>query len=422
MVFGWRPTAYDEDWADDGGGAMVVLGSGDSGVIAGTISIMPSTSSLRSDYPVGKHVRFAGDVDRDGHADVLIGGPIARTQYSADSGIVFLAYGDTGGARSITSVASGNDDRWQVPVPTGESAWHEWGTSMADIGDVNADGVNDIAIGWSEPLWNPVEAPYYYTNEPGEVRIWLGSCVDAYGDAVCEYDDCDESDPSIPAETDAWYDGVDSDCDGWSDYDADRDGSDSAEHGGDDCDDTNDEIRPDADEIWYDGVDMDCDGWSDYDADLDGFDSAAHGGEDCDDADGGVHPEATETWYDAVDGNCDGADDFDADGDGYDSARHGGTDCDDTDAFNSPATAEIAGDGIDQDCDGEDAATVAEREPEGVTGHTASDAGPAAPAFGTAPARAAMTTGCASTGATPIGGLVGVLAALGAMFGRRRQD
>ena len=153
MVFGWRPTGAGEDWADDGGGAVVVLGSGDGSVIADTLSIMPNLSSLPYDTPVGTHVGFAGDVDRDGHADVFIGGPIARTRYSTDSGIVFLAYGDRGGARAITSVASGNDDRWQVPVPTGAAAWHEWGTSMTDIGDVNADGVNDIAIGWSQPLW-----------------------------------------------------------------------------------------------------------------------------------------------------------------------------------------------------------------------------------------------------------------------------
>ena len=39
-----------------------------------------------------------------------------------------------------------------------------------------------------------------------------------------------------------------------------------------------------ATEVWYDGVDADCAGDSDYDADGDTFDSDAYGGTDCNDA------------------------------------------------------------------------------------------------------------------------------------------
>ncbi|NOY24510.1 MAG: hypothetical protein GXP62_01420, partial [Oligoflexia bacterium] len=65
----------------------------------------------------------------------------------------------------------------------------------------------------------------------------------------------------------------------------------------------------DATETWYDDVDQDCDGWSDYDADRDHFDSSAWTGDDCDDADRLVHPYAYEDPSDGVDNDCDGATD-----------------------------------------------------------------------------------------------------------------
>jgi len=105
--------------------------------------------------------------------------------------------------------------------------------------------------------------------------------------------------------------------------DADGDGV----EGSSDCDDNDPDIYPGATDIWYDGIDSDCDGASDYDADGDAYDAEAHGGSDCNDADADVNPGATDVWYDGVDSNCDGASDDDADGDGVDLAD----DCDDTD-------------------------------------------------------------------------------------------
>ena len=89
-------------------------------------------------------------------------------------------------------------------------------------------------------------------------------------------------------------------------------------------------MNPGATDVWYDGVDADCSGGSDYDFDGDGEDSLAYGGTDCDDTDASVNTGATEVWYDGVDADCAGNSDFDADGDGdYD--VFGGTDCDDRD-------------------------------------------------------------------------------------------
>jgi len=62
-----------------------------------------------------------------------------------------------------------------------------------------------------------------------------------------------------------------------------------------DCDDTNSTAYPGATDTWYDGIDSDCGGDSDFDADGDGTDQAS----DCDDTD-----PASNTV--AIDGDCDG--------------------------------------------------------------------------------------------------------------------
>ena len=134
------------------------------------------------------------------------------------------------------------------------------------------------------------------------------------------------------------------------------------------------QVNPNATERFYDGIDQDCGGDSDFDQDGDGFDSNDYAnrdgglGDDCVDRPGDpdfvfslglsfhdIHPDAIETYYDGLDQNCDGLNDFDADLDGFPSSEYGGTDCDDTDPevyFEPFNTTEFPADEIDQNCDG----------------------------------------------------------------------
>ena len=73
-------------------------------------------------------------------------------------------------------------------------------------------------------------------------------------------------------------------------------------------------MNPGETEIWYNGVDNDCSGGSDYDQDLDGYEHDAYGGVDCDDDDATIAPWGpTETIsvpgdfatiQEAIDANC----------------------------------------------------------------------------------------------------------------------
>jgi len=156
-----------------------------------------------------------------------------------------------------------------------------------------------------------------------------------------------------------------------------------------DCRDDRYLAYPGAPDLPYDGLDDDCQGDDDYDADGDGH--AAEGlegaaGDDCDDGDPAVSPSADERCATAgVDDDCDGEVDergatdgverwLDADGDGFTATELGeavlscaadddlldlwvGGDCDDDDPGRAPDLPEVADDGIDQDCSGADTIT-----------------------------------------------------------------
>ena len=135
------------------------------------------------------------------------------------------------------------------------------------------------------------------------------------GNEVCDLNDVDEDcdglsdsdDPSVDESTyTSWY--WDADGDGYGTAAAsvfDCDPPNGYGQGADDCDDTDSSIFPGAQEIWYDGVDQDCNGQDDFDADQDGYAGPQGGGSDCNDNNALMNPGAPEICNDGLDNDCD---------------------------------------------------------------------------------------------------------------------
>ena len=351
-----------------------------------------------------------GGVDNncDGQAD-------GRTAADAESWYIDLdgdGYGDSLYPRLDCEAPAGHvgnsgdcDDTDAEINPAGEERCNDL--------DDDCDGSIDEDAGSGPEWYRDADSDGY-----GDESDVVVQCVEPSG-YTDEAGDCDDGDPTInPSAAESWYDGVDADCAGDSDFDQDGDGYDASSFGGEDCDDTDTAIRPGVTEH-CDGVDEDCNGLVDDDpivaptwfADGDGDgqgvatdrlracaapDGYVDNATDCNDGDPDIYLGAPEAWYDGVDGDCNGGSDYDQDADGYDADTYGGDDCDDTDAtrypriwyadsdgdgygdaFNTlsvcdapsgyvvdfsdcddstslahPGLTEVCGDGLDNDCDG----------------------------------------------------------------------
>jgi len=297
-----------------------------------------------------------------------------------------------------------------------------------DDADVNPDATescNDVDDDCNGLVDDAVGGTWYADDDEdgyGDPETGTQSCEGATG-YVADATDCDDTDAAInPAATEV-CNGLDDDCDLLTDdddpdvadqqtwyRDGDEDGygdeslvaeaceaPESYVGQGEDCDDADPDVNPDATEI-CDELDNDCDGLVDdeddsvegqttwyVDNDGDGHgagsftveactapDGMADVDDDCDDSEALTYPGANETC-DSEDNDCDGdideaSDDAgiwyrDADGDGYgdpdDSIEEcdGGTayvsdatDCDDSDGEVNPGATEVCN-GLDDDCD-----------------------------------------------------------------------
>jgi hypothetical protein len=336
--------APGSDEGSTGTGAAFLVRGGRSGTLALEDADLVLFGERNGDL-AGAAVAGAGDPDGDGWPDLLVGAPGSDETGSA-AGRAYLLRGPFSGTRRALLTAD--------TVFEGHAAGDALGVSVAGLGDLDADGYDDVAVG----------ATGYdgAASNAGGAGVWRGPVPPAR---------LDLADADVLLRGEAASDGAgivaragDVDGDGWDDLLVGAGGNDGGGAGAG------------AAYLLYGPVSLTSPAsLSLADAELDGtasdaLGSALAGGADLDEDgyDDLVAGAYTATYTMTGNGEAwvllggsraepvatpmvpDLADD--ADGDGF-SEDDG--DCDDTRADESPDLAEVCEDGLDNDCDGQDA-------------------------------------------------------------------
>lgn len=124
----------NDDTGTDGGRAYVFYGG------VGAFDTTPDgiLSGVGGEF-FGNSVAVAGDVNRDGYADLLIGAPQSDVG-GTDVGRALLYYGGAGTAFDTTADQIFNNNFTTTPIG-------HFGFGLAGAGDINGDGLADLIIG-----------------------------------------------------------------------------------------------------------------------------------------------------------------------------------------------------------------------------------------------------------------------------------
>jgi len=130
--------------ADWNAGAVHILFMNTDGSVDSTVEINDSTTNgpaLSEADTFGTSIANIGDLDGDGVNDLAVGARLDDAG-GTDRGAVHIIFMNTDG--SVDSTVEINDSTTNGPALTNND---HFGDSVANIGDLDGDGVNDLAVG-----------------------------------------------------------------------------------------------------------------------------------------------------------------------------------------------------------------------------------------------------------------------------------
>jgi hypothetical protein len=156
--------AFDADpFGNSSGASYVVFGKADNTTAVELSVIAGGNSSLgfvingaAAGHRSGMSVSYAGDVNKDGKADLIVGAPNANGNASG-SGVSYVVFGKVGGEQvNLSALGTGGF------VINGAAASDQSGVSVSNAGDVDGDGFDDLIIGapYADPKGNNSGASY----------------------------------------------------------------------------------------------------------------------------------------------------------------------------------------------------------------------------------------------------------------------
>ncbi len=136
----------DNDYGTDAGAAYVIFGGGTFGATINVAALSGNGSKLAGDVAsdlLGTSVAAAGDVNKDGKADIIVGAP-GRDPNGANSGSAFVIYGSASLPNYFAAATIGGPTGFEIRGP---SAGSRAGTSVGGVGDINQDSFADVVVG-----------------------------------------------------------------------------------------------------------------------------------------------------------------------------------------------------------------------------------------------------------------------------------